>query len=402
MSARLEATENLKAIIKKYYRDLYSAEKEGMPTAWLNVGVPCEVFYAMDVFPFYPENYAATAGSMKLTPQLSAVAEAKGFSGELCSYARATMGTVIAGEGPYGPLPRPTIQVSAMNSCIMIMTWWRAVEREWGVPTLVVDTPLVEKESTGINLDYVDGEVRRMVAWVEEKTGRRMDTERLREVVRLSNEGKNLWAEILDLRRAHPCPITAADIFTHMFPMVALRGTPDFVEHLRILRDEVKDRVDRGFGAVADERYRLLWDNLPPWYDLRLFSDLAKQGVNFVIDTYTQAWGPRYMGDIDTKDPLRSLAGYMGAGFLNVQIEKRYELLEELVDLYDVDGIVFHSDRSCKPFSLVQVELRHMLQDRLGVPGLLLEGDHNDQNLLDRERALGQLDSFLELLEDRR
>src|SRR5660398_182202 len=130
-------------------------------------------------------------------------------------------------------------------------------------------------------------------------------------------------------------------------------GTPEFVEHLRLLRDEVKDRVERGFAAVPEERYRLLWDNLPPWYDLRLFSDLAKQGANFVIDTYTQAWGPRYMGEIDTVDPLRSLAGYMGSGFLNVQVEKRYELLEELVDLYDVDGVVFHSDRSCKPFSLV-------------------------------------------------
>jgi len=63
---------------------------------------------------------------------------------------------------------------------------------------------------------------------------------------------------------------------------------------------------------------------------------------------------------------------------------------------------VFHSDRSCKPFSLVQVELRRMLQDRVGVPGLILEGDHNDPNLLDRGRAMSQLDSFLELLEGRK
>src|SRR5660398_260514 len=210
MSARLEATENLESLIKKYYNDLYGAEKEGIPTAWLNVGVPCQIFYAMDMFPFYPENYAAAAGSMKLTPQLSAVAEARGFSADLCSYVRTALGTVIAGEGAYGPLPRPTVQVSAMNSCIMIMIWWRAVEREWDVPTFVVDTPLVEKESTGINLDYVNSEVR---------------------------------------------------------TMVALRGTPEFVEHLRLLRDEVKDRVERGFAAVPEERYRLLWDNLPPWYD---------------------------------------------------------------------------------------------------------------------------------------
>ncbi|MHB0978957.1 MAG: 2-hydroxyacyl-CoA dehydratase subunit D [Thermoleophilia bacterium] len=399
---RLEATSNLKALIKDYYDDLFKAAAEGRPTAWLNVGVPCEFFYAMDIFPFYPENYGAACGAMKLTPKLSAAAEARGFSADLCSYVRATLGTVFSGEGPYGQLPRPTVQVSSMNSCIMIMVWWRAVERHWGVPTFVVDTPLVRETSEGINLDYVESELHRMIAWVEEQTGCRMDEERLREVVRLSNEGKELWAEVLDLRRAHPCPITAADIFTHMFPMVALRGTPRFVEHLRALRDEVKQRVDEGFAAVPGERYRLLWDNLPPWFDLRLFGDLAEMGVNFVIDTYTQAWGPRYMGPIDVADPLRSLAGYMGAGFLNVQIGRRYDLLAELVDLYDVDGIVFHSDRSCKPFSLVQVELRRLLQERKGVPGLLLEGDHNDPTLFDRERAWGQLESFIELVDSRR
>jgi benzoyl-CoA reductase/2-hydroxyglutaryl-CoA dehydratase subunit BcrC/BadD/HgdB len=356
----------------------------------------------MDVFPFYPENYGAACGALKITPKLSAVSEAHGFSADLCSYVRATLGTVFSGEGPYGALPRPTLQVSAMNSCIMIMVWWRAVQRHWGVPTFVVDTPLVREQSEGINLDYVEAELRRMVSWVEDHLDRTLEIDRLREVVRLSNEGKDLWSEVLDLRRAKPCPITAADIFTHMFPMVALRGTPQYVAHLRALRDEVKQRVDEGFAAVEGERFRLLWDNLPPWFDLKLFGDLALKGANFVIDTYTQAWGPRFMGPVDEADPVRSFAAYMGTGFLNVQIGRRYDLLAELVDLYDVDGVVFHSDRSCKPFSLVQVELRRRLQDEIGVPGLLLEGDHNDQTLLDRTRALSQLESFLELIDSRR
>ncbi len=402
LTKRLEATRSLRSLIKGYYEELFRAADEGRPSAWLNVGVPCEFFYAMDIFPFYPENYGAACGALKITPQLSAVAEAHGFSADLCSYVRATLGTVFSGEGPYGELPKPTLQVSSMNSCIMIMVWWRAVQRHWDVPTFVVDTPLVREQSEGINLDYVESEVRRMVAWIEEQTGRTLDMERLREVVRLSNEGKVLWSEVLDLRRARPCPITAADIFTHMFPMVALRGTPQYVTHLRALRDEIKQRVDEGFAAVEGERYRLLWDNLPPWFDLKLFEDLAGRGVNFVIDTYTQAWGPRYMGPIDEADPVRSFAAYMGAGFLNVQIGRRYDLLAELVRLYDVDGIVFHSDRSCKPFSLVQVELRKRLQEDLGVPGLLLEGDHNDPTLLDRGRAWSQLESFLEMLDARR
>lgn len=398
MARRLEATNSLKSLIKGYYEDLFAAEREGRPAAWLNVGVPCEIFYAMDIFPFYPENYGAACGATHMTPELSTVAEARGYHGDLCGYVRAVVGSVLSGKGPYGPLPRPAIQVDSMNSCIMIMIWWRAVEREWEVPTFVVDTPLVRSDCTGINLDYVHAELQRMVAWVEERTGRSLDLGRLREIVRLSNEGKELWAEVLELRRALPCPITAADIFTHMFPMVALRGTPQYVAHLRALRDEVKQRVEEGFAAVPGERYRLLWDNLPPWFDLKLFEELAEQGANFVIDTYTQAWGPRYMGPVDVEDPLRSFAAYMGAGFLNVQIGRRYDLIAELVDLYGVDGVVFHSDRSCKPFSLVQPELKRLLQERKGVPSLLLEGDHNDQRLFDRQRGMKQLESFLEVL----
>ncbi len=107
MGVRLEATNNLKGLIKGYYDDLFRAAAEGRPTAWLNVGIPCELFYAMDIFPFYPENYGAACGAMKLTPQLSAVAEARGYSGDLCGYVRAALGSILSGEGPYGPCPGP-------------------------------------------------------------------------------------------------------------------------------------------------------------------------------------------------------------------------------------------------------------------------------------------------------
>ena len=36
------------------------------------------------------------------------------------------------------------------------------------------------------------------------------------------------------------------------------------------------------------------------------------------------------------------------------------------------------------------------------MPGLLLDGDHNDPQLLDRARALGQLESFLEVVAGRK
>ena len=224
--ARLEATESLKKLIKDYYDELFLTAAEGRPSVWVNVGLPPEIFYAMDIFPFYPENYGAACGATKLTPATLGRRRGPGLQRRPVRLRPRDVGSILSGEGPYGPLPKPTIQVDSMNSCIMIMIWWRAIEREWDVPTFVLDTPLVRETSEGINLDYVESEFHRMIAWVTEQTGRTLDYDKLREILRLSNEGKALWSEVLELRRAHPCPITAADIFTHMFPMVALRGTP--------------------------------------------------------------------------------------------------------------------------------------------------------------------------------
>lgn len=398
MGKRLKATESLKRLIKNYYDEYFQWSKEGKPTAWLNVGVPCEIFYAMDVFPFYPENYGAMCGAQKVTPELSQIAEYQGFTNDICSYARANIGSLIAKKGPVGELPLPTIQVETTNSCIMIMTWWRAVEKLYDVPTFVIDAPLVKMESEGHHLDYMENELKRMIDFIEEKTGNKFNQEKFAEIVKISNEGKRLWAEILELRANVPCPMNAGDIFTHMFPMVALRGTPQYVDHLKFLRDELKERIENKDFPVPDEKVRLLWDNLPIWFDLRLFDELEQYGIIFVIDTYTQAWGPRFMGIVDEGNPIRSFGYYLGSGFLNVQIERRWQLMQDLIKQYEVDGIVFHSDRSCKPYSLVQPELSKLIRDNLGVPSLIIESDHNDQSGYDRNKVIERIKEFSEMI----
>ncbi len=396
MGKRLRATESLKNLIKNYYDDFFNWAKEGKPVAWLNVGVPCEIFYAMDIFPFYPENYGAMCGAQRLTTELSKVAEYKGFTSDICSYARVNIGSLIAKKGPVGDLPSPTIQVETTNSCIMIMTWWRSVERLCGSPTFTIDAPQVMMDSQSYHLDYMEKELLRMIDFITEKTGKSFNEDKFRDIVSISNEGKRLWAEILELRANKPCPMNAGDIFTHMFPMVALRGTPQYISHLKNLRDELKERIENKDFPLPNEKVRLLWDNLPIWFDLRLFDELEKYDAIFVIDTYTQAWGPRFMGVVDENNPIRSFGYYVGSGFLNVQIERRWKLLEELIPQYGVDGIVMHSDRSCKPYSLVQPELAKLARERLNTPSIIIESDHNDQSGYDREKLIERLIDFID------
>ena len=54
--------------------------------------------------------------------------------------------------------------------------------------------------------------------------------------------------------------------------------------------------------------------------------------------------------------------------------------------------------RSCKPYSIGQVDQRARLSGELGVPALLLEADHNDPRAFSEEQATTRIQAFLEML----
>jgi benzoyl-CoA reductase/2-hydroxyglutaryl-CoA dehydratase subunit BcrC/BadD/HgdB len=61
-----------------------------------------------------------------------------------------------------------------------------------------------------------------------------------------------------------------------------------------------------------------------------------------------------------------------------------------------VDGAVLHSDRSCKPYSVGQIDLKDRLAGDLGIRALLLEADHNDPRAWASEVAQNRLTAFME------
>ena len=195
--------------------------------------------------------------------------------------------------------------------------------------------------------------------------------------------------------KASPSPLNAPDLFVNMAPIVVLRGTKAAVDFYRDLRDEVRERVKAGIGAVPCERYRLLWDNIAIWYRLhRFFRHFVDSDACFVVDTYTGAWS----SEIETGDLLESLAHAYAQVLLNVSYRQRAEEMIGLVEEYDVDGFVMHSNRSCKPYSLGQYEIKRVVSERTGVPGLIIEADMCDSRAYADAPIKTRMQAFMEML----
>ena len=152
-------------------------------------------------------------------------------------------------------------------------------------------------------------------------------------------------------------------------------------------------KVDRVPGVLLDDA---LWDNLPVWFAVRRFSTLlAERGFNFVSTSYTNAWAEAGEG-IDPGDPLGSAARTYTHIILNQDLPNRLGILRRLSRDYAVDGAILHSDRSCKPYSIGQVDLRERLAGELGIRVLLLEADHNDPRSWAAEPGENRLAAFME------
>jgi benzoyl-CoA reductase/2-hydroxyglutaryl-CoA dehydratase subunit BcrC/BadD/HgdB len=391
----LESVRKLKELMTRHYLEGRYADG-AVPVAWVTSGFPVEVLRPLGFHAVYPENHAALCGVQRVVPELSEAIEKEGWSRDLCSYARTDIGSVMTGKTPVGRLPKPDLLCCCTNICQSVLYWYRALAAHFKVPLVLIDPPFVYGEAPAHHRQYVRDQLDELVDVASRVSGRRATSEELARVVRLAREGTTLWGECLAESRAKPAPWTGIDGFFHIAPIVTLRGTEECNAYYRMLRDELADRVKKGIGGIRDEKHRLLWDNLPIWFDVRGTSTLlAERGFNFVVTSYTNAWaeaGSR----IDPADPFGSAVLAYTDVILNQDLGKRLGSLSRLARDYSVDGAVLHSDRSCKPYSIGQLDLKRRLADDVGIKVLVLEADHGDPRAYAIEQGHGRLTAFME------
>jgi len=399
---KVKAVKKMKDIMTTYYIEAKTAAQTGKKVAWITSGGPVEPLLAMDVIPVYPENHGAMIGASKMGVDLCEKAEAMGYASDLCSYARSDIACATVNGGPIGGLPKPDMLICGNNICGTVLKWYEVQARYFGCPLFIFDTPFCHTEFTEDMRRYVRRQVDEYTAFLAEACGRPFDFDRMKEVGRLSVEGQRLWQEVLDTAMNRPAPISAFDAFFHLALIVTLRGTQIAVDYYRELLAEMRERAAEGIGSIENERYRLLWDNLPVWYRTKWLSEkFASHGACLVADTYTSAWcgSLKYM---DESDFLGSMAEGYSRIYLNIGVDEMADTVAAMVDKYGVDGVVLHSNRSCKPYSLGQYDIQRIVEQRKGVPSLMIEADMVDERAFSESQIDTRIDAFMEVIRNRK
>ena len=398
------ATAALKTTMDAYYRDLgAAAEQKTAPVAWCTSVGPAELLRALGFRVFFPENHAAMLGAARTANRFMPLAHAHGYSQEICSYLTSDVGAHLAGETPLTSFglrstPRADVLVFNTNQCRDVRDWFEWYGRAWNVPVIGVRSPRSLEVVHDDDVDAIARQIARLVPTLEAVAGTRLDPLRLEQAVRASRECSDLWEQCLQTAAHRPAPITFFDGTVQMGPAVVLRGAEEACTYYRVLLKELEQRAHDEVPAVEGESFRLYWDGMPIWGRLRALSSVfAEFRTAVVASTYCNSW---IFSALDPADPIRSMARASLELFIVRSEQAKEDYIARMVELYDVDGIVFHDCRTCPNNTNSRYGMPRRLTERIGVPSLVLDGDVNDLRCVSDEQMRTNIEGFVEQLAD--
>jgi benzoyl-CoA reductase/2-hydroxyglutaryl-CoA dehydratase subunit BcrC/BadD/HgdB len=287
------------------------------------------------------------------------------------------------------------------NICGTVLKWYEIQARYFRVPLFIFDTPICHTGYTPEIAKYVNSQVDEYILFLEQVTGKKFDYDRMDTVGRLSYDAMDLWQKILNTTVHRPSPMSAFDAFFFLSLVVTLKGTQVCVDFYTELLKIMEERVRQNIGVVPEEKHRLLWDNLPVWYELRWLSEkFASHHACLVGDTYTTIFAEK-LEFLDRDNFLGTMAEAHTRIYLNIGVDQMAAKVLDMIDFYMADGFVMHSNRSCKPYSFGQLDIMEIVRKKTGIPVLMIEADMVDPRSFSHSQIETRIDAFMEMLKQR-
>lgn len=379
----------LRAVFDTRERNIRAIE-EGKPLVWIHLLMTPEIFRAMDIETFNADSYSPQmAGLRKEGPaEFIDVAENAGVPIDTCSILKGEVGAILAGQ-----MPAPSLFVTQSHPCDAMVAGLQMVQNLVKVPTFCLDAPVWNDDRA---IDYYAGQVKDMVAFLEEHTGKRLDQDRLKEVVEESNRAMELRLAVNELKRAVPCPLPYTLSWLAFQVYFASAGSPEATDFLRQLLHYTEERVKAGTGAVPEEKVRVVWGGPPMFYgDVGGWLERQCGAVLVAI-----LWGYEGYHYIDTSSydsMMRGIAQKLLDQIMAREFRGPFDYyLSDFLRVYDEfkgDCLIFPGSIACKSLQATVGILKDVCRER-GIPMLVVGFDLFDERVTSEEAINAQIEQF--------
>lgn len=401
MVDQLSSKELLSKYLAKHYEDAIEAKKSGELVAWSTSIAPQELLETMNIKVVYPENHAAAIGARKYAQEFIDDSEGLGYSIDLCSYARVNLGYMRIQSSDAGNIPLPDFIFCCNNICNTVIKWYENIAKELNIPMILFDMPFNHTyDVPEHSVKYIKGQFEHAILQLEQISGKKFDRDRFKEVMKISSETARWWKKASMLAAAKPSPMNGFDLFNYMAAIVCMRGKPEGLEIFKKWAEELEAKIQRGDGPWKDqeEKYRIMWDGIACWpYLADTYKVLKKNGINMVTSTYPDSWTIVY-----DSDDLDGMARAYSSNYVNRNLDYGTDNIVKIVEDFSLDGIIFHSNRSCKLMDFRQFEVQRRVQERTGVSSVIFDGDQTDPRAFSLAQYETRIQALMEMMEHKK
>lgn len=380
-------------LLWKYHQRLQQAAEDGKPIAILGTDVPVEILYAMDIIPMHMWwASSSVVATLKNYEQAFDLTKAYGLPIEICSSQRASVAVHL---GRW--IVRPDMALVTTHTCESCNHIAEHIRRTWNIPGFYLDRPRL---SSTDDVSYFVHELREMVRFLEANTGRRLDMDRLREMLKYSREMYELDTEVYELKKSLPSPTFNQRIVQERALRRLYPGTPEGVLFYRTMRDEMKAAVETGKGLPERERFRLLSMFLFGFPNRKVAEWMQRErGACLVAAPFDCHWGP---WEPTGTDPLENLARLYGADpttwTLYGPVDNAIQAALEDARDFKVDGAIWWAHRGCNQSCAIIKLVKDKLRDEAGISTVVVDMDVCDPSYVSHDEMKEKIEGYLESL----
>lgn len=393
---------------EKLDNEAREAKKEGRLVCWSASVAPPEFCVAMDIAMVYPETHAAGIGARKGALDMLEVADQKGYSLDICSYARVNLGYMellkekaLTGNtpeklanSPAADVPLPDLVITCNNICNTLLKWYENLAKELNIPCIVIDVPFNHTMPIPqYSKDYIAGQFETAISQLEEITGKKFDYDKFLEVQKQTQRSVAQWNRVAKMSSYKQSPLNCFDLFNYMALIVCARSR-DYAEiTFKKFADELQEKLDNGiFAFKGAEKKRVTWEGIAVWPHLgHTFKSLKNLGIIMTGSAYPGLWNLEY-----TPGDMSSMADAYTRIYINTCLDNRAKVLTDVVEGGKCDGVLYHTNRSCKLMSFLNSETAAIVQEKTGLPFTSFDGDQTDP----RNFSPAQFDTRVQALDE--
>ena len=229
---------------------------------------------------------------------------------------------------------------------------------------------------------------------LEEITGKKWSDEKFKEVTGFSCRSSRAWLAATGCARYVPSPFNGFDLLNHMAVMVTARGKSTAADAMETLLKEYEDNHKNGTSTFrTEEKHRIMFEGIACWPYLRATSTgLKSRGINMVTTIYADAFG----FDYNTFDEMiRAYCKVPNAINLEMSRDKRIKLCKD----NHVEGMLVHTNRSCKLWSGCMYEMSRQIGAACNIPVVSFDGDQADPRNFSEAQYDTRVQGLTEIME---